>query len=87
MYEADFGWGRPMRVTTSSCPVRNSVVLMDTRDRKGIEALGNMEEKDMARFERDAELLQHASFNPTEDEKFLDTFRVRKNFYSLLFNV
>ena len=64
VYEADFGWGKPIWVTTSGCPVRNSIVLMDTRDGKGIEALVNMEEKDMAVFERDVELLQYASLNP-----------------------
>ncbi|XP_027921076.1 acylsugar acyltransferase 3-like [Vigna unguiculata] len=64
MYEADFGWGKPSWVTTSECPVKNSVVLMDTRDGEGIEALVNMEEHDMAKFERDIHLLQYASLNP-----------------------
>ncbi|TKY59850.1 Vinorine synthase [Spatholobus suberectus] len=64
MYEADFGWGKPVWFTTSGCPVRNSIVLMDTRDGGGIEALVNMEEQDMAKFERDVELLQYASLNP-----------------------
>ncbi|KAK7319080.1 hypothetical protein RJT34_03793 [Clitoria ternatea] len=64
MYEADFGWGKPVWVTSSGCPVKNSVVLMDTRDGCGIEALVNMEEKDMARFERDRELLRYASLDP-----------------------
>ncbi|XP_061352953.1 stemmadenine O-acetyltransferase-like [Gastrolobium bilobum] len=61
MYVADFGWGKPIWVTTSGCPVRNSIVLMDTRDGDGIEALVNMEEHDMVMFERDVELLQYAS--------------------------
>ncbi|XP_020229853.1 stemmadenine O-acetyltransferase [Cajanus cajan] len=68
MYEADFGWGKPVWFTTSGCPVRNSVVLMDARDGGGVEALVNMEEKDMARFERDDELLRYASINPTLGE-------------------
>ncbi|KHN46039.1 BAHD acyltransferase [Glycine soja] len=61
MYEADFGWGKPVWFTTSES---NSIVLMDTRDGGGIEALVNMEEQDMIRFERDVELLQYASLNP-----------------------
>jgi len=64
MYEADFGWGKPVWFSTSECPVKNSVVLMDTRDGGGIEALVNMEEHDMAKFERDFQLLQYASLNP-----------------------
>uniref|UniRef100_A0A0R0IJQ5 Uncharacterized protein n=1 Tax=Glycine max TaxID=3847 RepID=A0A0R0IJQ5_SOYBN len=64
MYEADFGWGKPVWFTTSKCPVKNSIVLMDTRDGGGIEAIVNMEEQDMARFERDVELLKYASLNP-----------------------
>lgn len=64
MYEADFGWGKPVWFSTSECPVKNSVVLMDTRDGEGIEALVNMEEHDMAKFERDFHLLQYASLNP-----------------------
>lgn len=63
-YEADFGWGKPIWVTTSFCPVRNGIVLMDTRDGDGIEAIVNMDEHDMAMFERDVELLQYASLNP-----------------------
>lgn len=63
-YEADFGWGNPMWVATCGCPVRNAIVLMDTRDGDGIEAVVNMEEGVMARFECDVELLQYASLNP-----------------------
>ncbi|XP_061352955.1 stemmadenine O-acetyltransferase-like [Gastrolobium bilobum] len=64
IYEADFGWGKPIWVTTSGCSARNSIILMDTRDGDGIEALVFMEEKDMVMFERDVELLQYASLSP-----------------------
>ncbi|XP_015957835.1 stemmadenine O-acetyltransferase-like [Arachis duranensis] len=63
-YEADFGWGRPVWVTTVLCPVKNSVVLMDTRDGKGIEAVVCMLDKDMAMFERHVHLLRYASLEP-----------------------
>ncbi|KAE9610496.1 hypothetical protein Lal_00029628 [Lupinus albus] len=64
MYEVDFGWGKPIWVTTSDCPMKNTIVLMDTRDGKGIEALVNLEDKDMAMFECDVELLHYASLSP-----------------------
>ncbi|XP_004504492.1 epi-neemfruitin B synthase L1AT-like [Cicer arietinum] len=65
MYEADFGWGKPIWVTTSACPARNAIVLMDTRDGDGIEALVNMEQNDMVIFQRHVELCQYASLNPS----------------------
>jgi shikimate O-hydroxycinnamoyltransferase len=65
MYEVDFGWGKPIWVTTSTCPVRNAIVLMDTRDGDGIEAIVNMNKNDMIMFEHDVELLQYASLNPS----------------------
>jgi shikimate O-hydroxycinnamoyltransferase len=61
MYEADFGWGKPTWVTTFGCSSRKVILLMDTRDGDGIEAVLNMEENDMAKFEYDVELLQNAS--------------------------
>jgi len=65
IYEADFGWGKPTWVTTTSCCSSNKlIVLMDTRDGDGIEAIVNMEENYMAKFEHDFELLQYASLNP-----------------------
>ncbi|KAK7246930.1 hypothetical protein RIF29_41801 [Crotalaria pallida] len=64
MYEADFGWGKPMWVTTSDCPNKNHIALMDTRDGNGIEVLVNLEEEDMALLECDVELLHYASLSP-----------------------
>ncbi|KAJ1392447.1 Transferase [Sesbania bispinosa] len=64
-YEVDFGWGKPIWVTSIGSPVRNSVVLMDTKSGNGIEALVNMEEQDLGIFECDVELLQYASLNPS----------------------
>ncbi|KAJ1401996.1 Transferase [Sesbania bispinosa] len=62
-YEVDFGWGKPIWVTTVCSPVRNSVILMDTKSGNGIEALVNMEEQDLAILECDEKLLQYASLN------------------------
>ncbi|XP_057419671.1 acyltransferase Pun1-like [Lotus japonicus] len=65
MYETDFGWGKPIWVTIIGTPLVNSVFLIDTSDGKGIEAYVNMDKKDMAIFERNAEILQYASLNPS----------------------
>ncbi|KAG2701846.1 hypothetical protein I3843_06G058800 [Carya illinoinensis] len=65
LYEADFGWGKPMWVTLASLVFKNVVVLMDTRDGSGIEAWITLSEEDMALFEHDKELLEFASFNPS----------------------
>ncbi|CAJ2677625.1 unnamed protein product [Trifolium pratense] len=61
MYDADFGWGKPTWVTTFGCSLRNVIFLMDTRDGNGIEAVVNMEDNDMAKFEHDVQLLQYQS--------------------------
>jgi shikimate O-hydroxycinnamoyltransferase len=45
--------------------VKNVIVLMDTRDGDGIEAIVNMNKNDMIMFEHDVELLQYASPNPS----------------------
>ncbi|XP_031270317.1 LOW QUALITY PROTEIN: acylsugar acyltransferase 3-like [Pistacia vera] len=60
----DFGWGRPEWVTTTSNGMKNSILLLDTRDGLGIEAPVTLEEQDMAIFERDDELLSFATVNP-----------------------
>lgn len=65
LYESDFGWGKPIWVTTASIVLKNTVLMMDTRSGDGIEVSVNLEEQDMAVFERDAELLGFASFNPS----------------------
>ncbi|CAL0324903.1 unnamed protein product [Lupinus luteus] len=63
-YEVDFGWGKPIWVTSIGSPVKNCVIFMDARDGNGIEALVNMEEHDLVKFESDVEILQYASVNP-----------------------
>jgi len=65
MYETNFGWGNPTWVTTFGCSSRNIIFLMDTRDGEGIEAIVNMEENYMTKFEHEVELLRHASLNPS----------------------
>ncbi|XP_052184740.1 stemmadenine O-acetyltransferase-like [Diospyros lotus] len=57
LYEADFGWGRPVRVGSTRLPFKNLVTFMETGSGDGIEAWINMVEKEMARFEADKEFL------------------------------
>ncbi|XP_028804859.1 BAHD acyltransferase At5g47980-like [Neltuma alba] len=64
-YEADFGWGKPKWVSVPSPRVKNSIILMDTSDGKGIEALVTLSEQDMTLMENNHELLEFASLNPT----------------------
>lgn len=65
VYEADFGWGKPIWVTIASCAMKNAVFMIDTRDGEGIEAYVNLEKQELDVFERDAELLAFASLNPS----------------------
>ncbi|KAI9095056.1 hypothetical protein K1719_026520 [Acacia pycnantha] len=64
-YEVDFGWGRPKWVSIPLLETKNSVVLMDTSDGKGIEALVALSEQDMALMESNTEFIEFASINPT----------------------
>ncbi|XP_028754259.1 vinorine synthase-like [Neltuma alba] len=64
-YEADFGWGKPKWVSIPSMKIKNSIYLMDTSDGKGIEAWVTLSQQDMALVEKNHELLEFASLNPT----------------------
>ncbi|OMO81439.1 Transferase [Corchorus olitorius] len=57
IYEADFGWGRPIWVCSAARNMMNLVVFIDTVDGKGIEAWICLKEEDMAKFESDDEIL------------------------------
>ncbi|KAK1577875.1 hypothetical protein Q3G72_025573 [Acer saccharum] len=61
IYEADFGWGKPVWVAFGGVPKRNLFVFLDTKNGDGIEAWVNLTEEDMAKFETDKELLTYAS--------------------------
>ncbi|KAA8533258.1 hypothetical protein F0562_033209 [Nyssa sinensis] len=64
IYEADFGWGKPVWVASASLTKKNVVLFMDTKVGNGIEAWINMEEEDMAKFQSDKEFL--ALFSPIQ---------------------
>lgn len=61
IYEADFGWGRPVWVGSASLTFKNLAVFLDTKSGDGIEAWVNLKEEDMAKFEKDRELLARVS--------------------------
>ncbi|XP_030444616.2 BAHD acyltransferase BIA1-like [Syzygium oleosum] len=68
VYEADFGWGKPVWVSPGwiNLPVyQNLVFLIETRRGDGIEAWVTLGEEDMAALQRDGELLSYASVEPS----------------------
>ncbi|CAK7346037.1 unnamed protein product [Dovyalis caffra] len=66
-YDADFGWGKPVWVSSyalSGSLFMNLVILVDTRC-DGIEAWVTLDEKDMTMLEGNPELLKFATLNPS----------------------
>ncbi|KAH7865561.1 hypothetical protein Vadar_008273 [Vaccinium darrowii] len=57
IYEADFGWGKPVWVSSASWDTKNTIMLMDSvADIGGIEAWITMNEEDMIKFEQQPQL-------------------------------
>ncbi|KAL7263324.1 hypothetical protein ACSBR1_001492 [Camellia fascicularis] len=65
LYEADFWWGKPTWATIGHVEVPNVVLLSPSRDGEGIEAWVTLIEEDMAFFERNKDLLDLATINPS----------------------
>ncbi|KAG7979919.1 hypothetical protein I3843_05G155300 [Carya illinoinensis] len=61
IYEADFGWGKPVCTGSARLLFKNLVTFFDTKAGNGIEVWINLEEEDMAKFEVDKELLAYVS--------------------------
>ncbi|KAI3883232.1 hypothetical protein MKW92_046600 [Papaver armeniacum] len=58
IYEANFGWGKPIWVGSCTLPMKNAVYLMDTNSLgDGIEAWVSLSKEDMNEFERHPELV------------------------------
>ncbi|KAK4852752.1 hypothetical protein QYF36_026786 [Acer negundo] len=64
-YEADFGWGKPLRVSTAM-RLNNFAVLLDSSDGEGIDAWVGLSKQDMAKFQQDPNIITYASFSPTK---------------------
>lgn len=61
IYEADFGWGKPVWVGSARLKFKNLVVFLDTKEGDGIEAWVNLKEEDMVKFQKDNQLLSYVS--------------------------
>ncbi|CAA0838883.1 Unknown protein [Striga hermonthica] len=76
-YEADFGWGRPVRVCPVASPVRNCVIFMDmnrldqgdddNNKRKGIEAWVSMADDGLEIIQKNFELISDDAKDPAEN--------------------
>ncbi|CAN6721774.1 unnamed protein product [Malus baccata var. baccata] len=63
IYDADFGWGKPVYAGSASFTFKNLVSLFDTTSGDGVEAWINLKEEDMEKFEADEEVLKYVSPN------------------------
>ncbi|KAI4369739.1 hypothetical protein MLD38_018152 [Melastoma candidum] len=61
MYEVDMGWGKPAWVSTVGLPHSDMVSFWDAKDGKSIEVYVTLKVDDMAKFEKDKELLSYIS--------------------------
>ncbi|KAF9588175.1 hypothetical protein IFM89_007864 [Coptis chinensis] len=56
-YEADFGWEKPIWISTVNLVTQNLITLMDTKCGIGIEAWVALDEEDMDRFECEPDII------------------------------
>ncbi|XP_019225712.1 PREDICTED: vinorine synthase-like [Nicotiana attenuata] len=59
-YDVDFGWGKPILFCTIEPKLKNTTILLDTKD-GGVEAWVTLGEEDMKMFEKNKELLNYAT--------------------------
>ncbi|KAL2486757.1 Uncharacterized protein Adt_31513 [Abeliophyllum distichum] len=55
-YEVDFGFRKPIWATIANVPMKNLVILLNTKESDGIEAWVNLHEEDMHYLEQDEEI-------------------------------
>ncbi|KAL0387764.1 UNVERIFIED_CONTAM: Stemmadenine O-acetyltransferase [Sesamum radiatum] len=63
VYEADYGWGKPISFCTSTTSMKNTIVLVNSRSGNGIEALITMPQDNVEILESQIKLL---SCTPTQ---------------------
>ncbi|KAJ6380579.1 hypothetical protein OIU77_029471 [Salix suchowensis] len=63
-YEADFGWGKPIRLIPA-LQLNRVAIFLDTADGEGIEAWISLSKEDMVMFEQHPGIFTHASFSPS----------------------
>ncbi|XP_038989710.1 stemmadenine O-acetyltransferase-like [Phoenix dactylifera] len=61
VYEADFGWGKPVWAGTARFFWKNLIMLMGRGGDGGMEAWVTLEEEEMVKFEKDQELVSYAT--------------------------
>ncbi|EHA8586295.1 vinorine synthase-like [Cocos nucifera] len=61
VYEADFGWGKPVWAATARFFWKNLIMLMGRSGDGGMEAWVTLEEEEMVIFEKDQELISYAT--------------------------
>ncbi|KAG6432081.1 hypothetical protein SASPL_103654 [Salvia splendens] len=61
LYDADFGWGKPVSVGIARVPYERATVLVNDKDGGGIEAWVHLSLDDMVCFEEDDEIKLYAS--------------------------
>ncbi|KAE8663867.1 putative 3'-N-debenzoyl-2'-deoxytaxol N-benzoyltransferase [Hibiscus syriacus] len=59
LYEADFGWGKPIWAGSSDREINNVATFMDTITGDGIESWITLKEEEMEKFDSDEELLAY----------------------------
>ncbi|KAE8736337.1 Detected protein of unknown function [Hibiscus syriacus] len=59
LYEADFGWGKPVWAASGDREIQNTAVFLDTITGDGIEAWVTLNEEEMAKIDSDEELLAY----------------------------
>ncbi|XP_065864836.1 stemmadenine O-acetyltransferase-like [Euphorbia lathyris] len=65
LYDADFGWRKPVWLSIVSTNIRNVCILLDTKDGEGFEAWITLSEEEMFWFESDEQVLQFSEVNPS----------------------
>ncbi|KNA25517.1 hypothetical protein SOVF_006080 [Spinacia oleracea] len=65
LYEADFGWGKPLWLSLVCLGYKNTFALSETKEGGGIEAWVTLKDDDMELFESDLDLLAFGSPNPS----------------------
>jgi shikimate O-hydroxycinnamoyltransferase len=60
-YQVDFGFGIPSKVVLAGTTTCNNIVLTDTPDGDGLEALVSFDKEDMATFQKEKEIVEFTS--------------------------
>ncbi|KAI4340662.1 hypothetical protein MLD38_025474 [Melastoma candidum] len=65
LYDADFGWGKPVWASVVSAEFKDAILMIDGRGGEGMEVWLSLEQNHMAEFEREEDLLRFASLDPS----------------------